>query len=305
MPFTPSSGPIDSDVVEGDVHHLCAADAATIRETSVQRSARAVQRISALGEMTGGIAHDFRNILAVVESSLNLIERNDGDRTVINACLSAAHEGVARGLRLTSRLLGFAKHQEQEPRPTSVNDLLRSLEMFLKYGAGSDIRIKLDLALDVPDCLIDPSQFNPAILNLVVNARDAMPDGGVIRISTSAIEDRCATHPEPFCETFVRVRVEDNGLGMADDVARRIFDPYFTTKGDLGTGLGVPQVSAFVKRMGGHVRVASTVGQGTVFDLIFPALGPYRRHAPDLGRQVERRANEAKTWKRPAPSAAY
>ena len=298
MPFIPSSGPTASDVVEDDVPHLYAADAETITEKSAQRSARAVQRISALGEMTGGIAHDFRNILAIIESSLNLIERNAGDQGMTNCCLSAAHEGVARGLRLTSRLLGFAKHQEQEPRPTSVNDLLRSLEMFLKYGAGSDIRIKLDLALDVPDCLIDPSQFNPAILNLVVNARDAMPDGGVIRISTAAIEDGGAAHPDPDCDSFVRVRVEDNGRGMPEDVTQRIFDPYFTTKGDLGTGLGVPQVSAFVKRMGGHVSVASTVGQGTMFDLIFPALGPCRPPAPDLPRQVERRVNERGAFNR-------
>ena len=292
MPFTPLSGRIDCDVAEDDAHRLCAADAATIVETSRQRSARAVQRISALGEMTGGIAHDFRNILAVIESSLNLIERSDGDRAVINSCLSAAHEGVARGLRLTSRLLGFAKHREQEPRPTNVNDLLKGLEMFLKYGAGSDIRLKLDLALDVPDCLIDPSQFNPAILNLVVNARDAMPDGGTIRISTAAIDDGDAAHPDPDCHRFVRVRVEDTGLGMPEDVTSRIFDPYFTTKGDLGTGLGVPQVSAFVKRMGGQIRVTSAVGRGTVFDLIFPALGPSRLPEPDLPRQVERLGKE-------------
>ena len=256
-----------------------------------RRSRQATQRITALGEMAGGIAHDFRNILTVIESSLSLAERNPGDAETFRFCLAAAHEGVGRGLKLTSRLLAFAKQQELEPRAENANALLRNLEMFLHYGAGPGIRIRFDLAPDLPKCLIDPPQFNAAILNLVVNARDAMPGGGVIEIGTGIV---AAGVPDPAAAPGprVRVRVKDQGDGMSAEVVQRIFDPYFTTKGETGTGLGLPQVCAFMSRVGGRVRVASQVGGGTTFDLLFPALEDRDRVPNRLWWQIDRWMNE-------------
>ena len=237
-------------------------------ESPGERSARAVQRITALGEMTAGIAHDFRNILTVIESGLNLAQQYSDDPGKAQSCLAAARSGVLRGIDMTTRLLKFAKRQDQEPSAEDINELLQNLVIFLKYGAGSAIRIVLELAPELPRCVVDPLQFNPAILNLVVNARDAMPDGGTISISTAPINDGPAA--DRFAAKGVRVQVKDTGKGMTQDVMRRIFDPYFTTKGETGTGLGIPQVYAFMKQVGGSVNVESVLGKGTIFDLVFP-----------------------------------
>ena len=239
------------------------ASAGLLRE----RSELAAQKMCALGEMTGGIAHDFRNILTIVASGLRVAERNADDPAKLKSALAAIQDGVERGERMASRLLSFARQQEPVAVPEHVNALLRKLEPFLKYGADPGFRIELSLAANLPACLADPPRFNAAILNLVLNARDAMPEGGAIRISTSAVSGMKLG--EPFY--YVRVRVRDHGVGMPADVLRRIFDPYFTTKGERGTGLGIPQVHALMDRVGGFVRVDSNVGEGTSFDLFFPA----------------------------------
>jgi signal transduction histidine kinase len=132
--------------------------------------------------------------------------------------------------------------------------------------------VDLDLSPSIPNCVADPAQFSVAILNLVINARDAMPNGGKIKVSTS----RCVVRRDGLGSSalgaYVRVRVQDNGSGMPKQVAERIFEPFFTTKGEEGTGLGIPQVGAFMRRIGGHIAVASELGIGTTFDLFFPAV---------------------------------
>jgi signal transduction histidine kinase len=244
----------------------------TEQRSAAELSSRA-QRLSVLAEMTSGIAHDFRNVLAVIDSGLRLAERYPNDPKAASAFIAGAREGVARGLALTSQLLTFAKQREFDARAADTNELLKGLALLLRYGAGSQIRVVLDLSADIPDCLIDPSQFNAAILNLVINARDAMPKGGEIRISTahwvvqSGVSDATPGN-------YVRVRVSDDGMGMPDQVLQNIFQPFFTTKGEQGTGLGVPRVHAFMRHIGGHVRVASEIGRGTTFDLFFPAVKP-------------------------------
>lgn len=253
--------------------------------TARKRSRRAAQKISALGEMTGGIAHDFRNVLAVIASGLNLAERHSGDPQKVDLALAAVRDGIERGMRMTTRLLAFAKQQELVAGPEDVNTLLGKLKIFLKYGAGPGIRVIFDLAPDLPKCLVDPPQFNAAILNLVVNARDAMPDGGVIRISTALVAEEKHL-------SFVRLRVCDDGIGMPPEVTKRIFDPYFTTKGDSGTGLGVPQVNALMKQLGGYVTVDSSVGNGTAFNLFFPVHEVHPPLTADGWRQLDRWADE-------------
>ncbi len=235
------------------------------------RSAQAQQRITALGEMTGGIAHDFRNVLAMISSGLSLAERGGARGESIDAYLRAAREGVERGLRLTSRLLAFSKPESTCPSPRNINDLLRELELFVKYGAGPGNCVTFDLAEGLPPCMIDPLSFNAAILNLVVNARDAMPGGGRIEISTRRVVES-GQEPRRACDQVV-VRVSDTGEGMSEATLRHIFDPSFTTKGKIGTGLGVPQVKAFVNSVGGDVHVESEIGAGTRFDLFFPVAG--------------------------------
>ena len=242
--------------------------------SAAEQRARAAQWIAALGEMTGGIAHDFRNILTVIESALRLAEKNSEAPDRVRAYIAGARDGVDRGLQLISQLLGFAKQHELKASAGNANELLKTLELFLKYGAGPGIRIVFELVPDIPQCLIDPSQFNAAVLNLVVNARDAMPNGGEIRISTERWETKIAVPGSPAPGVYVRVRVQDSGQGMPADVVQKIFDPLFTTKGEKGTGLGLPQVFAFMRLIGGHVSVTSEVGIGTTFDLLFPQSSP-------------------------------
>ena len=230
---------------------------------------QATQRLAALGEMTGGIVHDFRNILMAIELGLRLAEKNSEQTEQVRAHLVAAREGLDRGVKLTSQLLAFAKQQELTVHAADVNELLRKLELLLRYSAGPRTRIVLELASDVPKCLIEPSQFDAAVLNLVVNARDAMPNGGELQISTDGVETAVFGSAAPG--TFVRVRVRDSGKGMPAEVLRKIFDPLFTSKGERGTGLGLPQVRAFMRLIGGYVSVTSQQGIGTTFDLLFPS----------------------------------
>jgi signal transduction histidine kinase len=254
----------------------------------------------ALGEMTGSIAHDFRNILTIVASGLSVAEGNAGDPAKLKSALAAIQDGVARGEKIASRLLNFARQQELIAAPEDVNTLLRKLEAFLRYGAGSGIRIELPLAADLPTCLVDPPKFNAAILNLVVNARDAMPEGGTIRISSAAVRGMKLGQP---CE-YVRVRVRDDGVGMSPEVLERVFDPYFTTKGERGTGLGIPQVHALMQQAGGFVRIDSTLGEGTSFDLFFPVHDDQQPAAGDAWQELDQWANEGGAIVERAPLAA-
>ena len=171
---------------------------------------------------------------------------------------------------MTAQLLTFAKEHDLGTRVENLNGCLKDLELFLKSGAGPEIRIVLQLAADIPKCLIDRAQFNAAILNLVINARDALPKGGTIEISTERWAVNTVTVDAPLPGIYVRVQVKDNGHGMLPEVTRRVFDPFFTTKGERGTGLGLPQVSAFMRLINGHVSIASERGVGTTVSLFFP-----------------------------------
>ena len=245
--------------------------AALLDARSAVERERATHRLAAVGEMTGGIAHDFRNLLAVIESGLRLAEKRADEPEQVRAYVAAAREAIDRGVELTSQLLAFAKHQELDAHAGDLNVFLRTFEPFLRYGAGPDVRVKLELGSDIPNCLIDPALFDAAVLNLVVNARDAMPNGGEVRIVTERFEQTTATPDPPGPGTYARVRVEDEGHGMPEKTLRRVFHPFFTTKGEAGTGIGLSQVQAFTQMVGGHVDIASEQGVGTTVALLFPA----------------------------------
>jgi len=282
----------DARVVRIDAIRACGP----LSEPS-DRSARAAERITALGEMTRGIAHDFRNVLCMLTSGLNIAEASIDEPDKLKLALDAMHDGIARGLRVTNQLLDFSRQQELAPGSDDINSLLAAMKAFLKYGAGPGINVILDLAPALPRCLVDPPQLNAAILNLVVNARDAMPDGGDIRIGTALVHSHGGDGRD-----YVRVRVRDTGGGMAPDVLARIFDPFFTTKGDGGTGLGVPQVQALMNRVHGYVTVDSAVGKGTAFDLFFPVQNEPPSLAPEVVQQLDQWADEGGAFAKRAVS---
>jgi signal transduction histidine kinase len=254
------------------VTHFEVSDVTRREQIAAEQSARAAQRFGILGEMAGEIVHDFRNILAIIGSSLTLAERHSGDPKKLRVFINKAREGVHRGTELTAHLLTFAKEDDPGTSAEDLNECLKKLELFLRSGAGSEIRIVLQLATGIPRCIIDRSQFNAAILNLIVNARDALPKGGSIEISTERWAVNTVTVDSPRPGNYVRIQVKDEGHGMPPEVTRRVFDPFFTTKGERGTGLGLPQVSAFMRLINGHVGITSERGVGTTVSLFLPSV---------------------------------
>lgn len=250
-----------------------------------RRSIEASERVAALGEMARGIAHDFGNVLAVIESGLRLAEASLDQSRDLQTYLAGIHDGIERGRRLTSRLVGFTRPAEIESRPRDANVLIERMLPFLKYAAGPGIRIELRLGDRIPICMIEPSQFSAALLNLVINARDAMPEGGEIEIRTQCHETGSGD------DRHLLVSVTDTGVGIPAETARRIFEAWFTTKGESGSGLGLPQVRHFVESSGGQIRVSSEPGTGTRFDMLFPVAGGQAMPA-DLWRQLDRWTNE-------------
>jgi signal transduction histidine kinase len=239
------------------------------RAQAAQQRERALHRLASLGHMTGGIAHDFRNLLAVVESGLRLAERKADQPESVRAYIAAAREGINRGVDLTSQLLDFANNKQLDVQARDLNELVRSSEPFLRYGAGPNIRVRLELGSDVPSCQIDPSLFDAAVLNLVFNARDAMPSDGEICIATERFHETDSMPGQLAPGIYARLRIKDYGCGMTPAILQKVLDPFFTTKGENGTGIGLAQVDASVRMMGGHLRIASERGAGTTVDLLF------------------------------------
>lgn len=242
------------------------------RAHAVQQRESAMYRLSTLGEMTGGIVHDFRNLLAIIESGLRLAESMADHPENVRDYIAAAREGVNRGVELTSQLLTFANYKELDVRARNLNEIIISFEPILKYGAGTNVLVRLILGSDVPNCLVDPSLFDAALLNLVLNARDSMPSGGEISVLTERFVQTDIAISEPPPGTYACLRVKDQGCGMDPDLLQKVLDPFFTTKGENGTGMGLAQVHATMQLVGGYLRIASERGCGTTVDLLFPSI---------------------------------
>jgi CheY-like chemotaxis protein len=232
--------------------------------------------MESIGQLTGGIAHDFNNMLAVVMGSLELAQRrltSDPEKVVKH--LENAREGASRAAALTARLLAFSRQQPLAPKPVETGKLLDGMCEMLTRTLGDAVQVECVNAAGVWRCYADPGEIENAILNLAVNARDAMmPDGGKLTIESANahIDDNYArTRTEVEPGQYVVICVTDTGSGMSADVIERAFDPFFTTKGvGKGTGLGLSQVFGFAKQSGGHVAIYSEVGEGTTVKLYLP-----------------------------------
>lgn len=232
-----------------------------------RRRALATQKLQSLGQLAGSMAHDFSNVLAAVRASLHMIERHVQDPAKIGLFARAADQAVEHGASLVSQLRAFARGHALEVRRLDAVELLRRMEPTLRQAAGPKVRIRLKTPGKPIYCSLDQTQFDAALLNLVANARDAMPKGGEVRIRAESLG--CAHDDGP--DAKLRLVVEDDGEGIADEVRRRMFDPFFTTKGDAGgTGLGLAQVYGFVQQSGGEISVRSAPGEGAAFELLLP-----------------------------------
>jgi signal transduction histidine kinase/DNA-binding response OmpR family regulator len=232
------------------------------------------QKMEAIGQLTGGMAHDFNNILQVIQANLDLMKASVEANPEALGRLSSATAAADRGARLTHQLLAFARRQPLAPQPTRVAELAADMADLLRHALGERVQLDYEIANDAWNARIDPSQLENAILNLALNARDAMPDGGTVRVEVSnATLDRryAALHRDVAPGPYVLVAVSDTGTGMPADVVAQAFDPFFTTKNEgRGTGLGLSMVYGFVRQSNGHIRIDSAIGQGTSVKLYLP-----------------------------------
>jgi PAS domain S-box-containing protein len=232
------------------------------------------QKMEATGQLTGGMAHDFNNILQVIQANLDLVKGTVNADPAALLRLNTAGAAADRGARLTGQLLAFARRQPLAPQPTNVARLVGDLADLIRHSLGERIAVEFTVPDDPWNAKIDPGQLENAILNLALNARDAMPDGGTVTVEVSnATLDRryAALHPDVTPGPYALIAVNDTGTGMPPEVAAQAFDPFFTTKQDgKGTGLGLSMVYGFVRQSNGHIRIDSAIGQGTSVKLYLP-----------------------------------
>ncbi|MET0962842.1 MAG: PAS domain-containing protein [Noviherbaspirillum sp.] len=274
--FSWSASHDSNGVVYANGRHITAEKEAAIALARTEEALRHAQKMDAVGQLTGGIAHDFNNLLQGITGSLELLRlriatgrHEDVDRFVTGAINSAN-----RAAALTHRLLAFSRRQPLDPKAVKVNPLVASMEDLLRRTLGERIRIELVLAGGLWPTLCDPNQLENAILNLCINARDAMPDGGKLTIETgnAHLDDRYAASVRGLAPgQYASICVTDTGSGMARDVIDRAFEPFFTTKPlGQGTGLGLSMIYGFAQQSEGHVRIYSEVGHGTTVKLYLP-----------------------------------
>jgi signal transduction histidine kinase/CheY-like chemotaxis protein len=241
-------------------------EAEIIGRELAEEALRQAQKMEAMGQLTGGVAHDFNNLLMVASSGMELLERTD-DPIRRDRLKDGIRQAIERGAKLTHQLLTFARRSPLSPEVIDVGARIRDLDDLLERSLREDILVEFEFADGLWPIEVDPSQLDVAILNIAINARDAMPEGGTIRIGAhnypagGDVPDR----------DMVRVYIRDTGAGIPADLLEKVFEPFFTTKGvGTGTGLGLSQVYGFVRSSGGEVRIESEVGKGTTVFLLFP-----------------------------------
>jgi signal transduction histidine kinase len=235
---------------------------------------RQAQKMEAVGQLTGGVAHDLNNILTVITGTIEILAEGVADRPELVAITKMIDDAAARGADLTQRLLAFARKQPLQPREVDVNKLVIEATNLLRPTLGEHVEVSMTLAGDAAHALIDPSQLTNAILNLALNARDAMPDGGKLTIETSNVvldEDYASINGDVAAGAYVMIAVTDSGHGIPAGILNNVFEPFFTTKDvDKGSGLGLSMVYGFVKQSNGHIGIYSEESLGTTVKIYLP-----------------------------------
>jgi signal transduction histidine kinase len=246
----------------------------TERRTTEERL-RQAQKMEALGQLVGGVAHDFNNLLTAISGNIETLQRRlpEGVDDNLQRLAKAALHATARGALMTRRLLAFSRRQPLEPKSVSVNSLIAGMSEILHQTLGETVQIETVLAAGVWAIFVDSNQLESALLNLAVNSRDAMPQGGKLTIeaANTYLDEAYSAIAEVPAGQYVGIFVSDTGTGMTPEVASKAFDPFFTTKEvGQGTGLGLSQVYGFIKQSGGYVKIYSEVGAGTTIKIYLP-----------------------------------
>jgi PAS domain S-box-containing protein len=257
----------------------------TAELTEAHEALRQAQKMEAVGQLTGGIAHDFNNLLTGIIGSLELLDRGLANRGIegFERYVQGAQSSARRAASLTQRLLAFSRRQTLDPKPTDINKLIYGMEDMIRRTVGPAIEVEVVGQVGLWAARIDSAQLESALLNLAINARDAMPEGGRITIETANkwLDDRGARERDLTPGQYLSICVTDTGIGIPADIVERIFDPFFTTKPlGGGTGLGLSMVHGFVRQSGGQVRVYSEIARGTTICLYLP------RYVGDVDAQV-------------------
>jgi PAS domain S-box-containing protein len=245
------------------------------RRSNAEEALRQAQKMETIGQLSGGIAHDFNNLLQIIHGNLTILQRSlPAEQTKWQRSVANALTGTDRAAALTQRLLAFSRRQPLDPRPLDVNEMIGEMIELLHRTLGETIEIGTRLAADIPNALVDSNQLENAVLNLAINARDAMPGGGRLEIETGLADIKPNGSPaerDVQPGRYVRIAVRDTGTGMSPDVLSRAVEPFFSTKEvGQGTGLGLSMVYGFAKQSGGHLRLSSTEGEGTTAELFVP-----------------------------------
>ena len=240
---------------------------AQLRFEQMQQRLAESQKLDALGQLTGGVAHDFNNLLMVISGSLHFLKKSAGQDAKALRAIAAIETASKRGAALTSQLLTFARRQSVNPQPVDLNERIEAVREVLETGVGSTVALAYDVEQDIWPVTVDISEFETALVNLVINARDAMPVGGTIRVGVRNV----TLSEAPDVGDYAAIAVTDCGTGIAPDVLSKVFDPFFTTKPvGKGTGLGLSQVHGFAHQAGGTIRIESELGTGTTVTILLP-----------------------------------
>jgi signal transduction histidine kinase len=241
---------------------------------SSQAALHQAQKMEAVGQLTGGLAHDFNNLLTVIIGNVDLLEAEAGNSPRQSKLMATIRRSAERGARLTTQLLAFSRRQPLRPETCNLNALIIDFDVLIKRTLGETVAVRSDLHPGLWPCNVDLAQFEAAILNLIVNARDAMPSGGTLSIATQNVTLAAGDLPTDESVVpgpFVMVSIADTGIGMPPEVLEHVFEPFYTTKEiGKGSGLGLSQLYGFIRQSGGTVKIASKVGGGTVVTIYLP-----------------------------------
>ena len=263
---------------DGEARRMIGVTMDITERLKTEQTMQRAYRLEAVGQLTSGVAHDFNNLLSAIQNSLDLLKDVSQQDPTAAMAYRIANRASDRGADLTRRLLAFSRTLELKPAEADINALIQEFTELLRRTLGANIEIVSEFDPNVPKTLIDAGQLENAILNLAINARDAMPDGGVLTISTQV--KTAPANGNGDARHYVNIRVSDTGSGMPPGVLEKVFEPYFTTKEDgKGSGLGLSMVYGFVKQSDGFVEIDSAEGRGTRIDLNFPLNGADERPA--------------------------
>ncbi len=287
----------DGSSIFASGRHVSAEKQAASELASAQEQLRQAQKMEAVGQLTGGVAHDFNNILQVISGNLHLLSRFCLGNERMQQRVSSAEDAVRRGAKLASQLLAFSRRQPLAPKVLNAGKLVAAMEDLLRRALGEAVQVELVVSGGLWNTLVDPTQIENAVLNLAINGRDAMQGRGklTIEVGNAELDDRYARqHADVAPGQYVMIAVSDTGCGMTPEVAARAFEPFFSTKMvGAGTGLGLSMIYGFVKQSGGHVKIYSEVGTGTTIKMYLPrsmqreeALQPLSLEAPVGGAET-------------------